>query len=105
VYNDRTHAISSTCFATRGYFSHTHAPDLPYCLNLNGDFISGPGLPLNVSILIRLPSFLSSWGLGSNRSTPLGAPSMNSQITAFAFAGKCVGFGAKGPAGAARTAS
>src|SRR5688572_17992504 len=98
-------AISSACFATLGYFSHTHAPDFPCRLNLNGDFISGPGLPLNVSIVIRLPSFLSNCGLGSNRSTALGAPSMNSQITALAFAGKCVGFGANGPAGAARTQS
>src|SRR5262249_58263938 len=30
---------------------------------------------------------------------------MNSQITALALAGKCVGFGANGPAGAARAAS
>jgi hypothetical protein len=38
-------------------------------LNLNGDFISGPGFPLNTSILIRLPSFLSRSDFGSNRST------------------------------------
>ena len=65
-------AMSSTCFATFGYFSQTHAPDWPYCLNLNGDFISGPGLPLKTSIAICLPSLLSSSGLGSNRSTALG---------------------------------
>ena len=100
-----TNAISSTCLATLGYRSHTQAPDWPCRRNLNGDFISGPGLPLNTSILTRLPSFLSSSGFGSNRSTPLGAPSMNSQITALALAGKCVGFGASGPAGAARAAS
>src|SRR5262249_5882714 len=71
--------------------------DFPCRLNLNGDFISGPGFPLKTSILIRLPSFLSNSGFGSNRSTALGAPSMNSQITALALAGKCVGFGANGP--------
>src|SRR6185295_18887644 len=53
----------------------------------------------------RLPWFLSSSGFGSNRSTELGAPSMNSQITALVLAGKWVGFGASGPAGAARAAS
>src|SRR3954467_663337 len=88
--------MSSTCFATFVYLSQTHAPDSPYCLKENGDFMSGPGLPLSVSMAIFLPLFLSSSGLGSNRSTALGAPSMNSQMTDFAFAGKWGGRTAKG---------
>jgi hypothetical protein len=72
---------------------------------LKGDFINGPGLPLNTSIFTRLPSNLSNSGFGSNKSNPLGAPSMNNQITDFAFAGKWATFGASGPVGAARTAS
>src|SRR6266487_6401376 len=87
---------SSTCFATLGYFSQTHAPDWPYCLKLKGDFISGPGLPLKTSISIRCPSRLVSSGLGSNRSTELGAPSMNSQMIDLALAGWCAGRGAIG---------
>ena len=82
-------ANSSTCLATFVYFSQTQAPHSPYCWNLKGDFISGPGLPLKTSIAIFLPSRLSSSGLGSNISTALGAPSMKSQITDLALAGKC----------------
>src|SRR5512138_1304988 len=82
-------AKSSTCLATFGYFSHTHAPDWPYCLKLNGDFMSGPGFPLNTSMVMRCPSRLVSSGLGSNKSTELGAPSMNNQMIDLARAGKC----------------
>src|SRR3954465_1660554 len=89
-------AMSSTCFATFVYLSHTHAPDFPYCLNENGDFISGPGLPLKTSMEIFLPLFLSSSGLGSNKSTALGAPSMNSQMTDLALGAKCGGRTASG---------
>src|SRR6266571_8684454 len=89
-------AISSTCFATLVYLSHTHAPDLPYCLNENGDFMSGPGFPLKTSMEIFFPLFLSSSGLGSNRSTALGAPSMNSQMTDLALGAKCGGRTASG---------
>src|SRR6266550_3796861 len=81
--------MSSTCLATLVYLSHTHAPDVPYCLNENGDFISGPGLPLKTSMEIFLPLFLSSSGLGSNKSTALGAPSMNNQMTDLALGAKC----------------
>src|SRR2546426_5886160 len=93
-------AKSSTCLATFGYFSQTHAPDSPYCLKLKGDFISGPGFPLNTSMSIRCPSRLVRSGFGSKRSTELGAPSMNSQIIDLALAGKCggrraIGFGAR----------
>ena len=89
--HDLMNAMSSTCWATFGYFSQTQAPDSPYCRNANGDFISGPGLPLKTSIAIFLPWFLSSSGLGSNRSTALGAPSMNSQMTEVALGAKCGG--------------
>ena len=80
-------AKSSTCFATFGYFSQTHAPDWPYCLKLNGDFINGPGFPLNTSMVMRCPSRFVSSGFGSNKSTELGAPSMNSQMIDLALAG------------------
>src|SRR5205814_6484948 len=53
---DLMNAKSSTCFATFGYFSQTHAPDWPCCLKLNGDFISGPGFPLNTLMSMRCPS-------------------------------------------------
>src|SRR5688572_10797439 len=89
-------AKSSTCLATCGYLSQTHAPLSPYCLNVNGDFISGPGLPLKTSICIVCPSRLVSSGLGSNVSTALGAPSMKSQMMDLAFAGKCATRGASG---------
>src|SRR5258706_4938614 len=88
--------MSSTCFATLVYLSHTNAPDFTYCLNEDDDFISGPGLPLKSSMEIFLPLFLSSSGLGSNRSTALGAPSMNSQMTDLAFGAKCGGRTASG---------
>ena len=91
--------MSSTCRATFGYFSQTQAPDSPYCRKENGDFISGPGLPLKTSIATFLPWFLSSSGLGSNRSTALGAPSMNSQMTEVALGAKCGGRGASGSPG------
>src|SRR4029079_3186279 len=89
-------AKSSTCFATLGYFSQTHAPDWPYCLKLKGDFINGPGFPLKTSMSMRCPSRLVSSGLGSKRSTDLGAPSMNSQIFDFALGGYCGWRGAMG---------
>src|SRR5216110_1334744 len=98
-------AKSSTCFATFGYFSQTHAPDWPYCLKLNGDFIKGPGLPLKVSIWMRWPSRLVSSGFGSKRSTELGAPSMKSHIIDLALAGKCDARGAIGDWAAALSAA
>src|SRR5262245_63461752 len=81
--------MSSTWRAVWGRMLETHAPDCPYCLNVNGDFIKGPGLPKNVEIASfgRSPSCRSSSGLGSNVSMALGPPSMKSQITDFAFAG------------------
>src|SRR6476660_7940338 len=88
--------MSSTCFATLVYLSHTQAPDFPYCLNENGDFISGPGLPLKTSMEIFLPLFLSSSGFGSNKSTALGAPSMKSQMTDLALGAKWGGRTARG---------
>src|SRR6185437_13107138 len=94
--SDLMKAKSSTCFATCGYWSHTHAPDSPCCLNWNGDFNSGPGFPLNTSISIVCPSRLVSSGLGSKVSTALGAPSMKSQMMDLAFGGKCPERGASG---------
>src|SRR5262245_45363236 len=89
LWSDLINANLSTCLATLGYWSHTHAPLSPYCLKENGDFISGPGLPLKTSMEIVWPSRLVSSGLGSNKSTELGAPSMKNQITDLALAGKC----------------
>src|SRR4051812_42162979 len=91
--------MSSTCRATFGYLSQTQAPDSPYRRKANGDFISGPGLPLKTSIATVLPWLRSSSGLGSNRSTALGAPSMNSQMTEVALGAKCGGWGASGSPG------
>ena len=88
VWKDLMNAILSTCLATCVYLSQTHCPLSPYCWNENGDFINGPGLPKNALMLVFWPSRFVNSGFGSNMSTALGAPSMNSQMTAFALAGK-----------------
>ncbi len=82
-------AMSSTCRASPGSWSQTHAPLSPCRENPNGDFISGPGLPKKTSIgrFGRRPSLRVSSGFGSNVSMALGPPSMNSQMTERAFAG------------------
>src|SRR6266853_255480 len=99
---ERMMDISSTCSATFGYQSDTHAPLWPYCLKVRLE-------PSSVLLLVPMavmgfpkeagmgwPESSVSFGLGSKRSTWLGPPSMNSQITDFAF-GSWWGFlGARG---------
>src|SRR5256885_13442456 len=85
-----------------GSQSDTQMPLSPYCLNerllgINELF----AVPMAVMTLpndsgIGWPASFSSVGFGSNRSRWLGPPSMNSQITDLARAGKCGGRGASG---------
>src|SRR5262245_36640508 len=94
-------AISSTCCAIPGKTSLTHAPDSPYCANLNGDFITGPTCSLKKPVFLSkptnsCPSRFSSSDLYCHVSTWLGPPFMNSQITFLALAGKWPFFGARG---------
>src|SRR5450432_592932 len=83
--------ISSTCCAVCGYQSDTIMPLWPYCLKVRFDGMrvlllvpmAVMGLPNDAGM--GWPASSSSFGLGSNRSTWLGPPSMNSHITDFAF--------------------
>src|SRR5229473_596700 len=94
--------IWSTCCAMLGYQSDTHMPLCPYCLKVR--FEPSSVLLLVPMAVIGLPKeagmgcpFISvSFGLGSKRSTWLGPPSMNSQITDFAFGSWCGFLGARG---------
>src|SRR3989442_9632487 len=85
-----------------GNRSDTSIPLRPYLLNWNGLGISGPGWPWRtMTSPATLPSngcpaYLVSAGLGSNVSTWLTPPLMNSEITAVARGLKCGGFGAYG---------
>src|SRR5260370_9154153 len=83
--------------------SDTQNPLCPYWFQVRLDAIKRlspvprevwEGLPIESGI--GFPSSLVSAGLGSNKSTWLGPPSMKSQITAFAVGGLCGAFGAKG---------
>src|SRR5206468_12530967 len=49
-------ARSSTCSTRCGKISDAHVPDLPYCLNWNGDLRSGP------TSAVKKPVFLSKPG-------------------------------------------
>src|SRR5438046_1844387 len=47
------HELPESChgyFASHGRNPLITAPDWVYCLKLKGDFITGPGLPLNMSV-------------------------------------------------------
>src|SRR5207247_2886453 len=83
-----------------GKISDTSIPFCPYLLNWNGLGISGPGQPWRTLMsplpVSGCPAYLVRAGLGSNVSTWLGPPVMNSEITAFARALKCGGLGAYG---------
>src|ERR1700682_1973284 len=98
-------AISSTFFAMFGNNSETSMPLWPYFLNVNGLGIRGPGKPWRTTTspwpVIGWPAYLSSIGFGSNVSTWLTPPLMNSEITALARGLKWGGFGARGEAGRA----
>src|SRR5437667_9002126 len=94
--------ISSTCCAMSGYQSETHMPLWPYCLNVRLEpssvLLDVPmaviGFPNDAGI--GCPLISVSLGLGSNRSTWLGPPSMNSQITDLALGSWCGFLGASG---------
>ena len=68
-----------------GNSSETSMPHCPYFLNVNGLGISGPGWPCRTTTSPfarqRLAGVLVSAGLGSNVSTWLTPPLMNSEIT------------------------
>src|SRR5262245_5169925 len=101
--------MSSTSAPRFGKSSDTSSPLCPYRLNGNGLGISGPGYPWRtMTSPATLPSsgcpaYFISAGLGSNVSTWLTPPLMNSEITAVARGLKCGGLGAYGlkPTGAA----
>ncbi len=89
--HERITARSSACLAMCGYQSDTHRPLSPCCANLRREAINVlPAVPMAVigrpnDAGIGSPSISASFGLGSNRSIWLGPPSMNSQMTDFAF--------------------
>src|SRR5216684_4493533 len=93
-------ARSSTIVERCGKISDTHAPDCPYRLNVNGLFISGPGLPCRTTISpcpsrgIRL--YFSRAGLYWKVSMWLTPPHINNEMTALALGLKCVGLGKYG---------
>ena len=78
-------------------------PLLPCRFHVRGEPISVlPPVPIAVIGLPKLagigwPDSLFNSGLGSNRSIWLGPPSIKSQMTDFAFTGKCVFFGVSAP--------
>ncbi len=77
-------------------------PLCPYFLNVNGLGISGPGNPCRTMTSpctlpsIGSPAYFESAGFGSNVSTWLQPPPMNSEMTAVARGLKCGGFAAYG---------
>src|SRR5258708_3340919 len=86
--------ILSTCFAISGYQSETQMPLCPCCLKVRSDGMMAL-LPVPIAVVtvpndagIGLPASDSRAGLGSNVSTWLGPPSMNSQMTDFAVGAK-----------------
>src|SRR5579871_6620050 len=97
---ERISASSSACDAICGNICDTSIPHRPYFLNVNGLGISGPGFPCRTTIsplpVSGCPAYLFKAGLGSNESTWLTPPLMNSEITLLARAGKCGGLGDKG---------
>src|SRR5258706_2483097 len=94
--------ILSTCLAISGYQSETQLPLCPCCLKVRSDGMMAL-LPVPIAVVtlpndagIGLPASASSAGFGSNVSTWLGPPSMNSQMTDFAVGAKCGGLARKG---------
>src|ERR1700730_13765756 len=83
-----------------GNNSETSMPLCPYFLNLNGLGISGPGCPCRTTTSplpeSGCPAYFSRAGFGSNVSTWLTPPLMNSEITLVARGAKCGFLGANG---------
>src|ERR1700704_6481191 len=78
-------------------------PDLPWGVNLRGlartaavGLMKASWRSLVSDAGSGLPFHFSSSGLGSNRSSWLGPPSMNMKMTFFAFGANMGGFGARG---------
>ena len=94
-----------------GYQSETQMPLWPCCFQARFDGISVlPPVPMAVMGLPNdagsgWPASRSSSGLGSNRSTWLGPPSMNTQITDMALGAKWGAFGASGSSNGAVVAA
>src|SRR5206468_11239240 len=100
--HDRMTVMSSVNFAISGYQSETQIPLCPCCAHLRWDGMIAL-LLVPIAVITRpneagigFPASLSSSGLGSNRSTWLGPPSIKSQITDLAVGLKCGGFGFSG---------
>src|ERR1700722_771665 len=94
VQHDRITLMSSACLAKFGYQSETQMPACPYCLNVRLlgiiPFLDVPGMAVNFGRIDSgkgCPASSTSFGFGSNRSTWLGPPSMNSQMMDFAVGG------------------
>src|SRR5712692_1256851 len=94
--------MSSTCSAIFGYQSETQMPLWPYCLNAR---LLGMRVLFEVPMAVMgrpndagmgCPAKSSSLGLGSNRSTWLGPPSMKSQMIDLAVGAWCGFLGASG---------
>src|SRR5215472_8085535 len=89
---ERNSVSSSTCSAIFGYQSETHMPLSPYCFQVRVDGMSVfDEVPIAVITLpneagMGCPAIRCNSGFGSKRSTWLGPPSMNSQITDLALA-------------------
>src|SRR5436189_6420200 len=102
---DRITAISSTCSAMCGSQSETHRPLWPYCLKVRFDgsmpflFVPNPVTP-SVSGWndggTGWPAYFINSGLGSNRSTWLGPPSIKHQMMDLARGGTRGGLGSSG---------
>src|SRR5450631_2300484 len=85
------------------YQSEAHMPLSPYCFQVRLEAIKALSpVPREVCLGLPIesgtgwPLSLVNSGLGSNRSTWLGPPSMNSQITDFAVGGWCGFLSARG---------
>ena len=78
AYIDRMNAMSSTCCAMFGKRSETSIPDWPYFLNVQGDGIRPPGLPITVRTgptpFIVSPCHFTRSGFGSKVSIWLTPP-------------------------------
>ena len=103
---ERRKAMSSTQVARCGSRSDTSRPDWPWRANVR--VLASSGVSPLVNWLTGRPKLSgngwpcrrASSGLGSNRSTWLGPPTMNRKMTASARAGKCGGRAASGLVGA-----
>ena len=103
--HDLRKAMSSTQVLRWGIRSDTHWPLFPCRLNVRvlGRTVSVPWVNWLTGLSIEsgrgLPAHLARSGLGSNRSTGLGPPTMNRKMTRLAVGAKSGSFGANGERG------